>query len=124
MKKLTTSAFKTIRDRIIPQSRIKPDSLLLADWSSVLQMAHWLGFNIKTEQAKLSKELKANHCQDFEVCEIEHHRWVLEMCDRNLKVDTYLSNFEADLTYLKTALDSNKIPTANIIEKELAQKNN
>jgi hypothetical protein len=104
MKKLTTPAFKTIRDCIIPQARINSDSLLLADWMSVLSHAHWLGFNIKTEQAKLSQALKDNNCQDFETRDIEDHRQLLAICDRELKVETYLSTFDADLNYLRSAL--------------------
>jgi hypothetical protein len=104
MKKLTLQAFKLICDRVVPAARIKSDSLLLADWSSVLEMAHYLGFEDKASQSKLSKALKDNHCQDFQIVDIEHHRWILKTLDRELKVDKYLSGFEADLAYLKSVL--------------------
>jgi hypothetical protein len=110
IEKLTPQAFKTIQDRLVPTSRIKSDSLLLADWAAVLQMAHWLGFDVKTESARLSQALKSNHCQEFQVCSIDTHRQMLTTIDRALNIDTSLSRFEADFAFLQAALKSTGLP--------------
>lgn len=105
--KLTDSAFITIRNRVVPSSRIDGDLLTLADWQSVLQMAHWLGFDIKTEASKLSHSLAEYNCSQFNPCSIDYHRQLLTTIDRHLDDDTHLSGFESDLTYLKSKLRIN-----------------